>query len=106
MASSFSLNLLLCVGVTVSLRILPIVLLSHLTFPVAVREWLNFVPAAIMAALIVSELLMHPAFTEAGWSLSLLATLASFIVGIVTRSLFMTVFAGVAAFALFDWMLP
>lgn len=106
MASSFLLTVLLCAAVTVSVRALPIVLLSRLKFPLAVREWLNFVPAAIMAAIIVSEVLGHPALTEAGWSISLLATLVSFSVGLATRSLFLTVLAGVAAFALLGWILP
>lgn len=106
MASSLLLTVLLCAAVTVSMRALPIVLLSRLNVPLPVREWLNYVPAAIMAAIIVSEVMGHPAFTEAGWSISVLATLASFAVGMTTRSLFLTVLAGVTAFALLGWVLP
>ncbi|GEO81175.1 AzlD domain-containing protein [Pararhodospirillum oryzae] len=106
MASSFLLSLLGCAVVTVLVRVAPVLLLSHLAFPAGVRAWLTYVPAAVMAAILAGEFLHHPALSPAGWSVSLLAAGVSLGVGLLTRSLFLTVLAGVAGYSLLGWAVP
>jgi branched-subunit amino acid transport protein len=84
--------------VTCALRTLPVLLLSRSEMPEIFRDWLGFVPAAILAAIVAAEVIYKPEWTPSGISLSLLAALAVTIAGAVTRSLFAMVIAGVAAF--------
>lgn len=84
--------------VTALMRTVPILLLSRFRLAPALQQWLSFIPAAIMAAIITAELLGKPALTPSGVSISLLAAVAA-LAGIVTRSLFATVLAGMVAFS-------
>ena len=81
--------------VTALMRTVPILLLSRFRLAPALQQWLSFIPAAIMAA----ELLGKPALTPSGVSISLLAAAVAALAGIVTRSLFATVLAGMVAFS-------
>ncbi|BAD39441.1 AzlD domain-containing protein [Symbiobacterium thermophilum] len=82
-------------------RMLPIVVLSRFRLPPLVLRWLEFIPAAVLSALLAQGLLLD------GGQLSLppgnpalLAALPAFAVAIWTRSLMGTVLAGIAAMAL------
>jgi branched-subunit amino acid transport protein len=66
--------------------------------PQIVRDWLGFVPASIMAAIVAAELIHKPELTESGISISLVAAVAATLAGAVSRSLFLTVIVGVVAF--------
>ena len=84
---------LACALVTAVPRVLPLVLLSRLALPAWLLDWLRFVPVAVLAALTAIEVLvpggkalaLHvpslagvaAAFAVAGWTRSLLATVAS-----------------------------
>lgn len=92
--------------VTVCLRAIPIVLLSQVRLPELIHDWLGFVPAAIMASIIMAELMAKPALTSGGWSISLIAALATLAVGMLSRSLFLTVLAGIAAYVALQIILP
>ena len=105
MTGSIYLTIALATLVTVALRILPIILLSRFTLPGLARDWLDHIPSAIMAAIIAAELIHRPAMTPSGISISLLAAIASAMAGLVSRSLFLTVIAGTAAFLGFQLML-
>lgn len=105
MNGSFMVALMLSVLATVALRSLPILLLSRVRVRVALHEWLSFVPAAIMTALVVVELLVKPDFAPDGWSLSACAALGSLLIGAATRSLFLTVLSGIAVFMVLQWTL-
>jgi len=91
--------------VTLAMRTLPVLLLSRGQPPKLLQDWLGFVPGAIMAALIAAELIAHPAITPGGISLSLLAAIVSAVVGVISRSLFLTVVAGVGAWLGFQALL-
>ncbi|VTM10778.1 Uncharacterised protein [Raoultella terrigena] len=52
-----------------------------------------------MAAIIAAELLGKPALSGSGISISLLAAAAATVAGVLTRSLFATVIAGMVAFS-------
>lgn len=98
MTSSIYLAIALSAAVTVALRAGPILLLSRFTMPTILQDWLSFVPAAIMAAIIAAELIHKPAMTPSGLSISLLAAFLATLAGAATRSLFVTVVAGVLTF--------
>lgn len=105
MTGSIYLTIALATVVTVALRATPIIMLSRFTLPTLVRDWLGYIPAAIMAAIIAAELIHRPAMTPSGISVSLLAAIASCAVGLVSRSLFLTVIAGIVAFLGFQALL-
>ena len=76
-------------------RIIPLLILTRIHLPAPVLEWLKYLPVAILSALLAPALLM-PANT---WDLSLsnsflLAALPTFLVARLSRSLMLTVFAG------------
>ena len=96
--TNLQLAIVLAALVTFALRTLPVLLLSRMNLPVIFRDWLGFVPAAILAAIVAAELIYKPEWTPSGISLSLLAGLVVAIAGALTRSLFFMVIAGVAAF--------
>ncbi|WP_437889830.1 AzlD domain-containing protein [Phytobacter sp. V91] len=83
--------------VTALMRTVPLFLLARFHLPQGLERWLSFIPAAIMAAIITAEVIAKPVWSPSGLSLSLLATLIAAVAGIVTRSLFLTVIAGMAA---------
>jgi branched-subunit amino acid transport protein len=90
---------LACALVTALPRVLPLVVLSRLSLPRWLLDWLSYVPVAVLAALAAMEVfapggklsfaLQNPALPAIG---------AAFAVAIWTRSLLATVLAGVAAF--------
>lgn len=102
-------NILLAIvasaAVTALMRVVPVLLLSRFRMPPALQQWLSFIPAAIMAAIITAELLGKPALTSSGISVSLLAAAAATLVGIISRSLFATVIAGMVAFTGLSYLL-
>ncbi|KMO34677.1 hypothetical protein VQ03_23075 [Methylobacterium tarhaniae] len=93
-------------AITVCARALPIVLLSQIRLPKMAMLWLSFVPSSIMASIVAAELTSDPRMTEAGWSISALAAAAALLVGILSRSLFFTVFSGMSTFVLLKMFLP
>ena len=93
--------ILACAAVTAVPRVLPLVLLSKIQMPRWLLAWLAYVPAAVLAALLVLEVLMvggNPAVSAS--NPSLLAILPALAVAGFTRSLIATVLVGVGAFAL------
>lgn len=82
-------------------RVLPLVVLSRLTIPPLILQWLRFIPVAVLASLLAPELFM----TTGSLNLSLLnpvflAALPSFGVAFYTKNLFYTVFTGMACIAI------
>ncbi len=96
--------LLLWVGmalVTYLPRMLPLVVLSRFRLPPLLLRWLEFVPVAVLSALLASGLLVRqgklalpPAHPE------ILAAVPAFLVAVWTRSLMGTVLAGIVAMAI------
>jgi branched-subunit amino acid transport protein len=105
MATSFLLTVLCCAIVTISVRTLPLLLLANRELPNALREWLNFIPSSIMTAIIATELLSKPDYSKTGWSISLLSAFACLLIGLLTRSLFLTVLTGIGAYICFGRIL-
>lgn len=90
---------------TALMRTVPVVLLSRFRMPNVLQQWLDFIPSAIMAAIVVAELMSKPMMTSSGVSVSLLAAAIAALVGIITRGLFSTVIAGMLAFICLSYFL-
>ena len=98
MNSSGYIALFVSALVTLLLRVLPVLLMSRLRLGVTARNWLGFIPASIMAAMVAAELILKPEWSSSGYSISALAAAIATLCGLISRSLFVTVLAGVAAF--------
>ena len=105
MERNILLAILASAAVTALMRVVPVLLLSRFRMPPALQQWLGFIPAAIMAAIITAELVGKPALTSSGISASLLAAAVATLVGIISRSLFATVIAGMVAFTGLSYLL-
>lgn len=99
MERNILLAILLSALVTALMRVVPILLLSRFRLASGLQQWLGFIPAAMMAAIVSAELLGKPVLTSEGLSISLLAAVAAIGIGIVTRSLFATIIVGMVAFS-------
>lgn len=84
--------------VTALMRTIPILLLSRFRLAPVAQQWLGFIPAAIIAAITVAELIGKPALTSNGISVSFLAAAMAAAAGILTRGLFTTVITGMTAY--------
>lgn len=71
-------------------------LLSRITIPEWGMRWLNYVPIAVMAALVAQELFVKDGQLSLGTNLAeLLAALPTFWIAVKTRSLLGTVIIGI-----------
>ena len=82
-----------CALVTALPRVLPLVLLSRFELPALLRQWLGYVPVAVLAALLALELL-------AGGGNAALAIVPALAVAALSGNLLATVAVGVAAYGL------
>ncbi len=91
-----------CAAVAALPRVLPLVLLAKVTLPRWLLAWLGHVPVAVLAALLAPEvLLVKGAFAPA--NPALYAILPALAVAVLSRSLILTVLAGLGAYALLSW---
>ena len=88
-------------------RFLPMYILTRLKIPQIVIDWLKYVPVAVLAALIVPGIIT--ADREIFISLSntyLLASLPAFLLALLTRSMLVTILAGMGLVVLLLQFLP
>ncbi|WP_410511141.1 AzlD domain-containing protein [Paenibacillus sp. BR2-3] len=77
-------------------RVLPLMLLSRINIPEWGMRWLNYVPIAVMAALVAEELFIQDGnLSISSNKAELLAALPAFFVAVKTRSLLGTVITGI-----------
>ncbi|WP_028551223.1 AzlD domain-containing protein [Paenibacillus sp. UNC451MF] len=77
-------------------RVVPLMVLSRFELPGWAMRWLNYVPIAVMAALIGQELFIHDgSIPPLSQNLELWAAVPSFIIAVLTRSILGTVLSGV-----------
>lgn len=105
MERNILLAIIACAVVTALMRTVPILLLSRFRLAPVLQQWLSFIPSAIMAAIITAELVGKPALTPSEISVSLLAAGVATLAGILSRSLFATVIAGMVAFSGLSYLL-
>lgn len=99
--SQFGLIILGMGVVTYVPRLLPLILLSRKSLPKWLIQWLDLIPAAILGALLLPELITagHPRQIE--WLRpELIAAFPTFVVAAYTRSLGWTVIAGMVIYGL------
>lgn len=92
--SEFLALVLACALVTAVPRVLPLVALSRVELPGWLAAWLRYVPIAVLAALLATEL-------ASSGRAGLPAIAAALLAAALTRSLLGTVAAGVAVY----WLL-
>jgi branched-subunit amino acid transport protein len=91
--------------VTVTPRVLPLVLLSRVTLAPWLARWLAYVPIAVLAALLAQSVTRpdgHLALPPS--NLALIAVVPTLLVAIRTRGMLATVLTGVVAMALLRWL--
>lgn len=98
--SAFFVLLVGCMLVTLIPRVVPFLIARNFTISKPVEKWLSFLPVCIFTGLIVESLLQtEGASFGIKWSV-LLATIPTFIVALLTKSLLATVLFGVACMAI------
>ena len=97
-------------------RALPLLLLSSRNLSPLLMRWLEMVPPAVLAALLVPELLLESGpedeklltdqiFVQDDPGLFLMAALPTFVVGKISNSFFGTVAFGMGLLAFLRWLL-
>jgi branched-subunit amino acid transport protein len=87
--------------VTAAPRVLPLILLSRISLPLWLRQWLGAVPVAILSALLATELLTSGGrLLPLAGNAALLAIVPVMVIAYATRSLLGAVVAGVLVVAL------
>ncbi|GGF68743.1 branched-chain amino acid ABC transporter [Paenibacillus albidus] len=82
-------------------RVLPLMLLSRINLPDWGMRWLNYVPIAVMSALIAEELFIQDGeLSLLASNMEWIAALPTFWVAIRTRSLLGSVIAGILSLML------
>lgn len=92
-----------CALVTVIPRILPFILVRNAQLPKPVQKWLSYIPVCLMTALVVQGALHQ---TGSGFGIDwlyLLILVPTLITALWTKSLFLTVIAGVVSAAVLRW---
>ncbi|WP_438446449.1 AzlD domain-containing protein [Gorillibacterium sp. sgz5001074] len=82
--------------VTLLPRVVPLALLSRVELPEWSLRWLQHIPVAVMSALLAQALFIRDG-TPAWQPLMVLPAIPAWLVAVRTRSLLLTVVAGIAA---------
>ena len=91
----------LCVLVTVIPRVLPLALARRMRLRAVVRAWLGYVPVAVIAALLVDQVLLVGERPGISWSLAhVTAGVGALVIAAVSKSIALTVVGAVARFSL------
>lgn len=95
--------------VTYLTRMLPIVVLSKMNLPQWFYRWLSFVPVAVLAALVIPELLLVPSNDSqapvlllSASNFKLIASIPTFAVAAKSKNLFLSLVTGMAAILLLN----
>lgn len=82
-------------------RLLPMIILSKMKIPRVVIDWLGFIPAAVLAAIIVPSILMpEQQINISPGNSYLIAALPAFFVAIKTKNMVWTLLVGMLVMAL------
>ena len=94
--SSYVLLIIIGSGIVTLLpRVIPLVFLNNVKLKKSVINWLNYIPVAVLSALLAQELLLSNGQISILNNEKLLAALPTFLVAILTKSLLGTVVVGV-----------
>jgi len=87
-------------------RALPVIALERLTERELVKKWLSSLPSAILSSLLISSLLIKDSHLFIEGNLQLIAIVPTILVALKTRSLILTVLAGVSCYFLILRLVP
>lgn len=86
----------LSVGLTLCLKVVPVTVLRDSSFPPLLRRWLDFVPVAVMAALVGPDIFFYEGRFDISLSnLFLLVSIPTFLIAWLTKNYFVTIAAGI-----------
>lgn len=86
----------LSVLLTLLLKTMPVTLLRADSLPQMLRRWLDFVPAAVMAALVGPDIFFYDGKFDFSFSnLFLLVSIPTLLIAIFTKNYFVTIAAGI-----------
>lgn len=93
-------NLLLCIGacviVTLLPKVLPITFLRGDHLPALLRKWLDFIPVAVMAALVGPDIFIYEGqFNLSSSNLFLLVSIPTLVAAWIFRNYFVTIAVGI-----------
>lgn len=93
-------NLLLCIGtcviVTLLPKVLPITFLRGDHLPALLRKWLDFIPVAVMAALVGPDIFIYEGqFNLSSSNLFLLVSIPTLVAAWIFRNYFITIAVGI-----------
>ncbi|MBI9051540.1 MAG: AzlD domain-containing protein [Anaerolineaceae bacterium] len=107
MHENYLLILLGMTAVTYIPRVLPLWLLTKRELPNALRIWLQYIPPAILAALLMPSLLVQNELLNLNWNnTALLAAIPTFYVAYRFKNTLLTIFVGMLVVGLLKWLLP
>lgn len=88
-------------------RILPLMVLSRFQLPEWATRWLSYVPISVMAALVAQEIFKNGEKVSLSINnVELLAAIPTFFIAIKTRSLLVTVLAGIIVVMVLRFLFP
>lgn len=92
--------------VTMIPRVMPLMVMSKLNLPSWLLKWLDFVPIAVISALIGQQLfVVNDSISLSENYIELLAAIPTFLIAIKTRSLLITVLSGIVAIIILNFFL-
>lgn len=92
-----------CMVVTIIPRVLPLMLINSLRPPPVVLQWLQYAVPAIIAALLVQDLISGGGEQITyGLNSRFLAGIVALVVAFITRSIIATVLLGIASYSLLN----
>lgn len=94
--TALSVAIFLSVLFTLLLKTVPITLLHGDNLPTLLRRWLDYVPVAVMAALVGPDIFIYNGSFNLSFSnLFLLVSIPAFIVAIISKNYFVTIAVGI-----------
>ncbi|BAH41961.1 hypothetical protein BBR47_09840 [Brevibacillus brevis NBRC 100599] len=88
-------------------RVLPLMVLSRFQLPEWATKWLSYVPISVMAALVAQEIFKNGENISFSTNhVELLAAIPTFFIAIKTRSLLVTVLAGIIVVMVLRFLFP
>ncbi|OEH85546.1 hypothetical protein BHU72_15095 [Desulfuribacillus stibiiarsenatis] len=81
-------------------RAIPMIFLSDRDLPSWVNEWLGYIPVTVLSALLFPILFMKDQEVAISNNIYLIAALPTFIMGFITKNIFVTVLVGMGSVVL------
>ena len=86
-------------------RIIPLVVMSKLSLPPLLLNWLKYIPVAVLSALLVPSVLLPGGQLSISLdNKSLLASIPCIIIAAKTKNLFITVLSGIVMMAILQFL--